>query len=160
MEVVQDFIPRFWSNLAYLGQLTCKSSGGRLPCKSSTKKIVLFSNCKTNLRRLTWKLSRYNKILNFWFSTRRQESQISDTIRSITKLTCLSQTTSSLGFSRFFFKQKYVNIYKGRLPKKSAVETTSLEVVLCKILIAKRPKWTTSTEFYQKISVDVVYINV
>ncbi|KAG5389297.1 hypothetical protein IGI04_030838 [Brassica rapa subsp. trilocularis] len=28
MEVVQDFIPRFWSNLAYLGRLPCKSSVG------------------------------------------------------------------------------------------------------------------------------------
>ncbi|KAF2571070.1 hypothetical protein F2Q70_00004625 [Brassica cretica] len=30
-EVVEDFIPRFWSNLCYLGRLPCKSSGGPLP---------------------------------------------------------------------------------------------------------------------------------
>ena len=114
-EVVQDFITRFWSNLTYL-------------------------------RRITWKSSHYNKILNFWFSTGRlpskssSESQISDTVRSIAKLTCLPQMTSTEVVSWFlenFFKQKYANIYKGRLPKKSDVETTSLEVVLCKILIAK-----------------------
>ena len=32
----------------------------------------------------------------------------------------------------FFFKQKYANIYKGGLPKKSAVETTSQEVSFVK----------------------------
>ncbi|KAF3500112.1 hypothetical protein F2Q69_00043407 [Brassica cretica] len=34
-EVVEDFIPRFWSNLCYLGRLPCKSSGGPLPYGSS-----------------------------------------------------------------------------------------------------------------------------
>ncbi|KAG5389019.1 hypothetical protein IGI04_030560 [Brassica rapa subsp. trilocularis] len=38
IEAVHDFIPRFWSNLAYLGRFLCKSSDGRLPCKSSRKK--------------------------------------------------------------------------------------------------------------------------
>ncbi|KAF3606769.1 hypothetical protein DY000_02048855 [Brassica cretica] len=33
------------------------------------------------------------------------------------------------GFFKISFEQKYGNIYKGRLPKKSAAETTSLEVV-------------------------------
>ena len=66
--MTHDFIPRFWSNLTYLGQLLCKSSDGRLPCKPSRKKIfffVYFFYCKTNLRRLIWKSSRYNKILIF-----------------------------------------------------------------------------------------------
>ena len=65
-KVVQDFIPRFWSNLAYLGRLQYKSSTGRLSSKSS-RINVLFFNCKSNLKRITWKSSSYNKIMIFFF---------------------------------------------------------------------------------------------
>ncbi|KAF2538720.1 hypothetical protein F2Q68_00021470 [Brassica cretica] len=37
-EVVEDFIPRFWSNLCYLGRLPCKSSGGPLPYRITQRK--------------------------------------------------------------------------------------------------------------------------
>ncbi|WZZ72507.1 hypothetical protein YC2023_083877 [Brassica napus] len=36
---VHDFVPRFWSNLAYLGRVSCKSSDGPLPQKVTNKGV-------------------------------------------------------------------------------------------------------------------------
>ncbi|KAG5383090.1 hypothetical protein IGI04_034560 [Brassica rapa subsp. trilocularis] len=69
---------------------------------SSLEKInfyVLFFNCKTNLRLFTWK----------------SKSQISDTIRTNTKLTRLSQTTYMEVVSIFFNKQRWTTSCKSSL---------------------------------------------
>ena len=64
------------------------------------------------------------------------------------------------GHLEIFLKQNYANIYNGRLPKKSAVETNSMEVVLCKNLIAKMTSKTTYVDVVMPTSVKVVCFNV